>query len=238
MRKITEGIYQLEGIVNRGVWGANVFLLIDGKSLSLIDTGFRGRTARIIKEIKQLGYSPADIDNIIITHHHPDHIGSLALLQKASQARVVAHPADAPYIEGQLPQPGLLRPTWVRKLISPFYSLWSTVPAPVDMLVNDGDKLPILGGIKILHTPGHTPGSICLYFPEQRLVIAGDVMVQGSRVKLSAKAYTVDISQQIKSIQRIADLDFDIICFGHGPPILNNASSTVRTFAKRLQKLS
>ncbi len=106
---LTRHIYQISGIWGTGIWGANVFLLV-GNNLTLVDTGFKGRSTHILREIRRLGYSPFDIVNIIITHHHADHVGSLAALKKVTQAKVVAHPADAPYIEGRLPQLGPIRP--------------------------------------------------------------------------------------------------------------------------------
>ncbi len=235
MKKITPRLYQLSGIWGAGVWGANVFLLASD-NLTLVDTGFKGRSIHIIKEVKQLGYSPADIANIIITHHHADHVGSLAELKKATGAKVMAHPADAPYIDGRLPQPGPAKPRWLSKTLAPLHRLWTTIPVAVDILVNDGDELPILGGIKVLHTPGHTPGSISLFLPKERLVIAGDVLAHRFRLRLPSKAFTVDIAQEIHSIKRLASLDFDVMCFGHGSPLMHEAHPTVIKFAETLGK--
>jgi glyoxylase-like metal-dependent hydrolase (beta-lactamase superfamily II) len=106
----------------------------------------------------------------------------------------------------------------------------------VDVLLNDGDELPMLGGIRILHTPGHTPGSICLFLPQERLVIAGDVLANRFRLSLPSKAYTVDMGEEIQSIQGVAGLDFDAICFGHGPPIISNARPAVVDFANKLRE--
>lgn len=235
MKEITPRVYQLSGIWGTGVWGVNVFLLM-GNNLTLVDTGFRGRGTQILKKVRQLGYSPSDIANIIVTHHHADHIGSLAMLKKVTQAKIMAHPADAPYIDGRLPQPGPTGPQWLRQPLAPVLRLWNTAPVIVDIPINDGDELPMFGGIKVLHTPGHTPGSICLFLPQERLVIAGDVLANRFRLSLPSKAYTVDIVQEIQSIQRVASLDFDVICFGHGSPLIGNAHPAVVDFARLLQE--
>ena len=234
MDEITPGVYQLSGTWDTGIWGANVFLLV-GISLTLVDTGFKGRSEGILKEARRLGYSPSDIANIIITHHHADHVGSLAELKKVTQAKVAAHPADAPYIDGRLPQPDPVKPQWLSKALAPLHRLWDITPVTVDMQVSDGDKLAILGGIKVLHMPGHTPGSICLFLQQARLVIAGDVLAHRFGLRLPSKAFTADIAQEIHSIQRLAILDFDVICFGHGLPILHNACHTVIKFAEMLE---
>ncbi len=238
MIEITPKVYQLGGIWGTGVWGANVFLLVDD-NLTLVDTGFKGRFTQILKEIEQIGYSPSDIANIILTHHHVDHVGNLAALKKVTRAKIVAHPADAPYIDGHLPQPGPARPRWSVKTLFPLYRLlyrlWRITPVAVDIPINDGDELPILGGIRILHTPGHTPGSISLFLPQERLVIAGDVLARRFKLGLPSKAFTVDIAQEIQSIKKIASLDFDAICFGHGSPLLHKARPAVIKFAEMLE---
>jgi glyoxylase-like metal-dependent hydrolase (beta-lactamase superfamily II) len=233
MDEVIPGVFQLSGIWGTGVWGANVFLLV-GNNLTLVDTGFKGRSAGILKEVRRLGYSPCDIAHIIITHHHADHVGGLAALNKVTPARVVAHPADAPYIDGRLPQPSPARARWPSKVLAPLHGLWDTTPVTVDVLVDDGDELPILGGIKVLHMPGHTPGGICLFLPQERLVIAGDVLARRFGLRLPSKAFTVDIAQEIRSIKRLANLDFGVICFGHGSPIMHDARSVVIKFAETL----
>jgi len=217
-----------------GIWGANVFLLVDD-TLTLVDTGFKGRAVHILKEIARLGYSPADIAHIIITHHHADHIGSLAALKEVTRAKVIAHPADAPYIDGRLPQPGPARPEWLHDTLAPLSGLWATDPVAVDIPVSDGDELPILGGIKILHTPGHTPGSISLFLEKEGLVIVGDVLSSTTGLSLPSKAFTIDLAQEIKSIKRVASLDFAMICFGHGLALRHGARQAIIDFARRIE---
>ena len=235
MVKITPRIYQLGGRWGNGVLGANVFLLL-GDELTIVDTGFKGRSRHILKEVQELGYSPSDIDIIIITHHHADHIGSLPELKKVTQAKVVAHPADAVYIDGRLPQPGPARPQWLNKMLSPLGGLWATTPVTVDIPVNDGDELAMCGGIRILHTPGHTPGSISLLLQQERLIIVGDLIAHRFGLRLPSRMFTVDIAAEIRSIREVASLDFEAICFGHGSPIAHEAHSTIAKFAERLQK--
>jgi glyoxylase-like metal-dependent hydrolase (beta-lactamase superfamily II) len=217
-----------------GIWGANIFLLVD-RGLTLVDTGFKGRSVHTLKEITRLGFSPADITNIIITHHHADHTGGLAALKEVSNATVFAHRADAPYIDGRLPQPGPVKPEWLGDTLAPLHSLWSTMPVAVDVPVNDGDELPILGGIRLLHTPGHTPGSISLFMPKEGLVIVGDVLSNTYGLSLPSRAFTVDMHQEINSIKRVANLEFNMICFGHGVPLTRKAHPSVINFAKIIE---
>ena len=234
MEQLVPGVYWLSGIWGAGIWGANVFLLVDN-NLTLVDTGFKGRSTGILKEVRKLGYSPSDIANIIITHHHADHVGSLAALKKVTRAQVMAHPADAPFIDGRLPQPGPAGSLLPSKILAPLHRLWATTPVAVDILVNDGDELSILGGIKVLHTPGHTPGSISLFLPQARLVIAGDVIAHRFGLRLPSKGFTFDMAQEVHSVKRVASLDFDVICFGHGSPLVDKARPAVLNFARMLE---
>jgi glyoxylase-like metal-dependent hydrolase (beta-lactamase superfamily II) len=194
--RVTEHVHQLGGLLGTGVLGANVYLLLDD-GLTLVDTGLKGRYRSILKKVKRLGFSPSDISDIIITHHHADHVGSLARLKELTGARVIAHPGDAPYIDG---------------------------------------RLPLLGGIEVLHAPGHTPGSICLYLKQEKVVIVGDVLVNRFRLGLPSRLFTVDIPQAIQSIKRLAGLDFEIMCFGHGAPLVSGGPRAVSEFAGKVER--
>lgn len=237
---VTKNVYQLSGMRGFGISGSNVFLLLDD-SITVVDAGLRGRSANILNEVRRLGYKPSDVAHIILTHHHADHIGSLAELKKATGAKVMAHPTDAPYIDGTLPQPGPARPKWLSKMLSPFGRMWATTPAEVDKLLNDSEELPMLGGIKILHTPGHTLGSISLLLLQEKLVIVGDLLTHRFRLSMPSRLFTVDMEQEVNSIKKLAGLDFDAIAFGHGRPILREAHQAVTGFARvtaRVEKRS
>jgi glyoxylase-like metal-dependent hydrolase (beta-lactamase superfamily II) len=230
---ISKNIYQISTVSGRWLWGGNVFLLTERK-LTLVDTGYKGGAGRLLSEVSRLGYAPSDIANIVITHHHADHVGNLFELKRASKATVFAHPADVPYIDGSLPQSGPTRPRWLSRLPAPLLRLWSAQPAAVDILVKDGDELPILGGTNVLHTPGHTPGSICLFLKPERLIIAGDVLNNRLGLGLPSKAFSTDMNQNIRAIKRLAALDLKLACFGHGPPLTHDASAAILNFAQRL----
>lgn len=218
-----------------GPWGANVFLLVDD-ALTLVDTGFKGRAAHTFRQLARLNRSMAQVNSIIITHHHADHIGSLATLKAATHARVIAHPADAPFIDGRRRHPGPAHPEWLGSTLAPLHALWDTEPVTVDMLVNDGDILPVAGGVRILHTPGHTQGSISLYLEKKKMVIVGDLLSNTRGLSLPSRAFTINRKQEIDSLQRLATLDFDTICFGHGMPIRRKARQSILDFISRMHR--
>jgi glyoxylase-like metal-dependent hydrolase (beta-lactamase superfamily II) len=110
--------------------------------------------------------------------------------------------------------------------------LWATTPVEVDIPIKDGEELPIMGGIKVIHTPGHTPGCLSFLLPKEGVVIVGDLLSHGSALRLPAKDFTVDLKGEIESIGKLASLDFNIICFGHGTPIIARAHHVVASFAE------
>lgn len=232
VREIVPGIYKTGGLWGNGILGANIYLIADN-GITLVDTGSKGRLRDVVGSLRSLGYSLADVERIIITHHHPDHTGNLAKLKELTGATVIAHMGDAPYIDGSMPQLGLQRPVWLRRYLASFNWSWIFTPVKVDMPVSGGEELPLLGGVQIVHTPGHTPGSICLWFKYKKLLIVGDLLAHRFGLRLPALMFTVDIDQEIRSVQNIVELDFEIICFGHGSPILENARESVARFAAR-----
>jgi glyoxylase-like metal-dependent hydrolase (beta-lactamase superfamily II) len=231
MQEITSKIYMLNGLRGTGVLSTNVYFLL-GNKLTIIDTGYKGRVTQICHEINRLGYSLSDVENIILTHHHVDHTGNLFELQKLSGARIIAHIDEAPYIEGGLPHfcPQSLGRLKFTK------NFWNMHPVNVDIKVEDGDILPVLNGVKVLHTPGHTPGSIALLVPGDGVILAGDLLANTFGLSLPSKMFTCDIRQEIESICKIAELDFNIICFGHGLPIIKDTHGKLNTFAEKLKR--
>jgi glyoxylase-like metal-dependent hydrolase (beta-lactamase superfamily II) len=232
MNQITNRVYQLGSTWGSGVFGANVYLLI-GDSLTLVDAGLKGQAKHVIKEVERLGYSRFDVDTIIVTHHHVDHVGGLDALKTATKAKVVAHAEDAPFIDGRLAQPGPVSSSLPGKIYSVLSRLWTAQLVKVDVQVNDGDVLPVLGGIRVIHAPGHTPGSICLYVEQESMVIVGDVLNNRFGLGMPPKMFSVDMAQAVSSIEKVASLDFGVICFGHGTPIVYNAQEVVQQFAEK-----
>jgi glyoxylase-like metal-dependent hydrolase (beta-lactamase superfamily II) len=220
-----------------GMRGANAYLLL-GDTLTLVDAGMPGSEETILGYIEGLGLSAADLARIVITHYHLDHVGSLAALKARTSAQVLSHPGDAPFISGeQSPPPApsaIMRFLfWLAAPLMP-----SAGPAPVDVTIQDSDRLDTLGllsGATVVHVPGHTPGSIALHFPSERLLICGDTIDhRRNRLGPPPKAFTVDMDQAIASLRRMSELEFDVLCPGHGMPIAGGADEQVRAMVQSL----
>src|SRR5215204_3164601 len=141
----------------------NLTLIVDEENgTTLVDAGLPDQTEAIGAALVEAGIGVRDLRRIIFTHQDLDHVGSGAALVRRSGARVLAHSADAPYIEGRLsslkPTPEMLeqRPH-MRKVLE------RLEPVGVDEQVENGSRLDLAGGTRVVFTPGHTPGHISLY---------------------------------------------------------------------------
>jgi len=225
--QVIPGVHQ---ITHRCV---NIILIVEGK-LTLIDTGFRGSASRIADYISRLGRSVEEVELIIITHNHLDHIGGLPALKKMTPARVAVHKDDLSEDESGLPYPGYLRRMMKLPLVSLFRPLVYARPGDVDIQLAGGEVLPPLGGLEVIHTPGHTPGGISLFSAERKLLIVGDMLNTRHRdIIPPAKMVSSDLPQAIEEVKRLAQLDFDTLCCGHGRPVVGGASARVRDWIKR-----
>jgi glyoxylase-like metal-dependent hydrolase (beta-lactamase superfamily II) len=87
----------------------------------------------------------------------------------------------------------------------------------------------------VVHTPGHTPGSVCFYQPERKIIIVGDALnFRRGRLGAPPPLFSPDMVKAHASIDKVAALDFEICCFGHGPPLMESAAEQVRAFARSL----
>ena len=104
----------------------------------------------------------------------------------------------------------------------------------VDRELNDGDEVDLGDGARIIHTPGHTPGSISVYLPKRKLLFAGDAVANLLGVRPPIGWFTEDRADARASIRKLAELDFDVVLFGHGQSLSRDASRAFRKLAGKL----
>lgn len=238
--EIVRGLHLIAGVnmgVNAYVWHPKPGERAADEPI-LFDCGYPWHAAALMDSLRKLGCPPEQVATIAITHDDYDHSGALAELVDVSSAQVVAHRLEAASIEGltwrELPKRSafgyvLAAVTGVAYAARPKRSVKVTRP------VEDGAELA--GGWSAVWTPGHTPGHLAYWHAERGILIAGDAL--GSRLRgeilANVGAYSVDNDQVIRSVEKLAALEPDTICFGHGPEIVGNAAPLLRQLARSLR---
>jgi glyoxylase-like metal-dependent hydrolase (beta-lactamase superfamily II) len=230
MTEIIPDIYQVDGIR-----GCHVYVIVDN-GITVIDTGMGGNAKKILDTIKGLGYGPSDVKRIIITHCHMDHVGSLKALKDETKAMVMAGEADADEIEGKKPMTVPKMPLPIGLLIPLLKPFFKTKPAPVDVRLKDGDKIPVLGELIVVGLPGHSLGNIGLFSPSKKLLFSSDTLRMKGDEFIKPLNYGNEKTQSLASIKKMGSLDYEIMLSGHNDPIMAGASKKVADYADKLSK--
>ena len=185
--------------------------------LILVDAGFPGQTDAIRQAVNGAGFCVEDLTEIIITHQDMDHVGCVPdLVKLAPNVKVLTHIEEAPYIDGRK------TPIKLAAMFDKYDSLddgqkaWcdnmrAALPnwrITADQTVTDGEILPFCGGIEIVHTPGHTPGHICLYLRESKIMVGGDALnIADSQMIGPNPQHTYDMELGMKSLEKTRAFD-------------------------------
>lgn len=218
--QISENLYVVLGVV------ANTYVLSDEEGLTLIDAGLPRSEKKTLAYLASLGKSPQDVKRILLTHSDLDHVGGLASLAAATGARTYASQIEAQAIAAgkasrEANPPGFSLQRLLFRLVAPFFK---ARPFQVDEILVEGQSLPVLGGLRVVETPGHTPGHISFFAPAAGALFCGDSMVSdGDRLQGSRPGLTWDPEQAAESVRKQAALDARIVCAGHGPVVRDAA---------------
>ncbi len=227
--EITPELYAID--FHGRVWA---YLFREQDRLTLVDTGIAGNLQLILRGLAEAKGKLDQLEQIIITHCHKDHVGTLAEIQRASIAPTAAHERDSPMIEGhaRILEPELTPPE--RLIFRPLSKgVPDAPPARIDRVLRDGDEIELAGASRVVHVPGHTPGSIALHIPSRRILLTGDAVASLDGRPIVG-AFNVDPEQAKESFRRLSEIDFEIACFGHGRPLMGEASLAFRRVAEKL----
>ncbi len=211
MQRVRKGLYLLEA----AGW-VNAYLIEGPRGLTLVDTGHSRAADALGDEIERGGFSLQDLEQVLITHAHFDHVGGAAILLDRKRVKVYAHPDDAPAIKG-----AIVKEPLIRRVGRYLCSMWFPY-RPLEVLVplQQGQTLRALPQWQVLHTPGHTAGSLSLFQPTEKILICGDALAnRGDKLSLSPSLYNDDHAAALSSARRLSALDCDVLCCGHGPVI-------------------
>jgi glyoxylase-like metal-dependent hydrolase (beta-lactamase superfamily II) len=233
MKRVIRGVH----IVPMGF--ANAFLIEGDDGLALIDAGFPHKELAVFDAIRGLGRTPDQLKHLVITHAHPDHIGSAAAIVRGTGARTYMHPVDIPIAQSggpfrtMAPAPGLLG----RVLCNLFFHPDERVdPVLIDQPLTPGETLPIAGGFEVIHVPGHCAGQVALLWLPGRMLFAADVCT--NIMRLGDPVGFEDLEEGRASQRKLASLSFDAAGFGHGRPIVRDAATRFRNkYARHLEEV-
>lgn len=207
---VKEGLYFFEG----EAIDCNIYLITAKNGFVLVDTGTGIKMNDLIEKIKGSGLKPDKIKLVINTHAHFDHIGGNKFLRESLRVPIAAHSLDKPYIENADPE----------------YTASGLFGAklegiPVDLELKDG--MDIEGtDYKVLHTPGHTKGSICLYNEKEEVLVSGDtVFAEGcGRTDLPGGS----LKDLEESLEKLSGINIKYLLPGHGEVLLEKGYESIQ----------
>ncbi|MDO8615173.1 MAG: MBL fold metallo-hydrolase [Dehalococcoidia bacterium] len=205
-----------------GPQSPNVFLVRDGGEGALIDSGF-GDEKSVRERLDFLkGHPDVRVRYIILTHHHFDHASGAKQIREATGAQVTLHPAEEKFLrdwQSDIPQdievPGDQKA--IAEQIQRFRQ--QAAEAAPEVLVNDGDTFQVGAlTLEVVHTPGHTLGSVCIYIPQERALFTGDTALGLGTVAISPPPHG-DMALYLQSLERLKSYDCALMLPGHGQAV-------------------
>ena len=201
------------------LFDANCYLIQTETGYILIDTGIKNRRKQLEDAITDAGCKPGDLKLIIITHGHVDHVAANAEIQRATGGKLLIHEAD-------------------RELIERPHAFWSAMvggvePSRPDGTLAEGDELHVGDlTVRVLHTPGHTPGGVCLAV--ENLLLTGDTLFAGSIGRTDLPGG--DMARLMQSIRaQLWNLPAaTVVAPGHGPLSTIGAEKRQNPFLREL----
>lgn len=218
--EIVPGVHAVKLVATTG-------FLVLGPEMTLIDTGLTGSRGRFVRSLRRLNRSPADLRRILVTHGHPDHVGAVRELTRDNDAEVFLHPADLAGLQVSL------RDAWRGRDRHTILAYLTRGPHAATAL-HDGDEFGVLGGLRAIHTPGHTPGHVCFYAPAHRLLFTGDLLeVVRGELSFANRMWTMDMPAAQASVARLTELDVGIIAMSHYPLWRTDANAALAGLARK-----
>lgn len=203
----------------------------DDGQVTLLDMGIRRSGPKVMAALAAIGSGPADVTRLLLTHAHPDHAGGAAYVAEQTGRSVEVHAADAECAgTGRSPQPDQThRLGRLMGRVAP----GRFPPVPVGETLTDGQLLPVAGGLEVIHTPGHSPGHASYLHRDSGVLITGDAIFNVRGLRWPFKAMCSDFRMTTVTAHRLAELEYDVAAFTHGPELRDDPREQIRHFLAR-----
>ena len=183
----------------------------EGSGVTLVDAGI-GRMAKdILAFVKKLDKGP--IQQILLTHGHSDHVGSVLKIVESTKAPVYAHPIEIPYLEGDLPYPRRKKAeqTLPKDVVRPFY-------------IEEDGQLPSFGALQTYLAPGHSPGHVVYFHEQDQVLLAGDLFTsKKGKLTRPMKMFTGNMHEAVQSSRIVEKLKPVRLEVCHSGPVFDPA---------------
>lgn len=226
--EIAPGVVRIPTV---GAASINSFAFVEADgSVTLVDCGLKRAPARIVAGLRAVGRHPSDVRRIVLTHAHADHAGGAADMAARTGAPVAVHETDAGFVErGEVPPYD--RSIRSGRLMNRL-SGGGFPPVAVGERLTDGQVLDVGGGLRVLATPGHTPGHVSLLHEPTATLITGDALINQLGLRYSFRFSCSDFRLNDRSAHVLGDLEYERAGFTHGPEITHGAREAVRKILK------
>jgi len=205
----------------------------DDGQVTLVDMGIASSGPKVVAALAAIGAAPSDVTRLLLTHAHPDHAGGAAHVAEATGRAFTVQHDDAGYAAG-----GSSPPRDHRFLLGRLFDRLSRpgkdfAAVPVEHEMSDGEVLPIAGGVRVVHTPGHSPGHVSLLHEPTGVLVTGDAIFNVLGLRWPIKAFCTDFRMTQQTAHRLAELDYEVAAFTHGAELRRRPREAIRSFLLR-----
>ena len=211
-----------------GDWVNGFALRDDDGQMTLIDFGLKRSAKKVLAALESIGSGPADVTRILLTHAHPDHAGGAAEISRHTGQSMGIHADDAAYLaEGRSPPRDESK--WLGRMLNRMGS-GNFEPVPLGERFTDGQLLPVSGGLRVIHTPGHSPGHVAFHHEPSGVLITGDSIFNVLGMRWSVASFCTDFAMSKETAHRLMEVDYRVAAFTHGPEIRDNPRQAIGAF--------
>lgn len=230
-----------DGVFRLGTKWANFYVIEQRAAITIIDSGFPGYASSFTDLLQKIGRTPTDVRALVLSHYHSDHLGSAGWIREVSGARVLISRVDLPYATGEKKPktPNFLPLLRYPKIYSYLGHAARNGGLAMPRLLGaepfeDEERLDVPGDLRVIHTPGHTPGHCSFYSQALNVLFAGDALLTTDVRRFSGppgvmpQALNTDQGQAIASLDRLDEVDAPLVLPGHGEPWTAGVREAVR----------